>query len=177
MYRAKRYALGTYCFHHEWVQPAHGPLVARPNAPGHELGPLIQAASPTTSSSPQVLHAELQEANAMLVMAALAAQDGEATAQSTLRRQTELLTLVAHELRGPLTPIGNAATLLNHEGAGRALLTRLRLVIERQVAHMTRLVDDLLDASRVETARSKSYAPRSSWAGWSSRRWTSGGPP
>jgi signal transduction histidine kinase len=63
-------------------------------------------------------------------------------------RQPEMLDIVAHEMRNALQPIRLAAALLGRTVDGDAQLPRLRLMIERQVAHMSRLVDDLLDVSR-----------------------------
>lgn len=63
------------------------------------------------------------------------------------------LAVVAHELRNPLTPIRMAASLLELAGSDQALLLHLRTVIERQVEHMSRLVGDLLDVSRVATGK------------------------
>ncbi|HEX2544858.1 MAG TPA: ATP-binding protein [Ramlibacter sp.] len=65
------------------------------------------------------------------------------------RRKDEFLAMLAHELRNPLAPISTAAQLLRHPGAGADRALRAGEVIERQVRHMTQLVDDLLDVSRV----------------------------
>jgi two-component system, chemotaxis family, CheB/CheR fusion protein len=65
------------------------------------------------------------------------------------RRKDEFLATLAHELRNPLSPMRIAVTLLGRREGEDAELSRLRLVIERQVDHLTRLVDDLLDVSRI----------------------------
>jgi len=65
------------------------------------------------------------------------------------RRKDEFLAQLAHELRNPLAPIRNAAQLLGFHGAGVRDHAWVRDVIERQVSHLTRLIDDLLDVSRV----------------------------
>lgn len=96
---------------------------------------------------------QLREANENLVMAALAAQTLEAAAEQARKRQTELLALVAHELRHPLAPISNVAALLGHVTADKPVLVRLQGIIERQVVHMARLVDDLMDITRVSTGK------------------------
>jgi PAS domain S-box-containing protein len=65
------------------------------------------------------------------------------------RRKDEFLAMLAHELRNPLAPIGTAAALLQ---TGRLDADRVRTtsqIIGRQVTHMTELIDDLLDVSRV----------------------------
>jgi PAS domain S-box-containing protein len=65
------------------------------------------------------------------------------------RRKDEFLAMLAHELRNPLAPIRNAAHILRLVGGTDANLTRARDMIERQVQHLSRLVDDLLDVSRI----------------------------
>jgi PAS domain S-box-containing protein len=65
------------------------------------------------------------------------------------RRKDEFLAMLAHELRNPLAPIRNAAQLLNAHSAGRPEIEWARAVIERQTTHLARLVDGLLDVSRM----------------------------
>ena len=98
-------------------------------------------------------HAQLQSANEQLVLAALDAQDLQAAAERAQRRQTEFLAVLAHELRNPLAPIRTAAALLGRVNADEPLLARVQGVIERQVVHISRMVDDLLDVSRVNTGK------------------------
>ena len=64
-------------------------------------------------------------------------------------RKDEFLAMLAHELRNPLAPIGAAAELMGRPGAGQELMLHTSGIIARQVRHMTGLVDDLLDMSRV----------------------------
>ncbi len=65
------------------------------------------------------------------------------------RAKDEFLAMLAHELRNPLAPISSAASMLKLAYAGDPRVLGIGDVIARQVAHMTRLVDDLLDVSRV----------------------------
>jgi PAS domain S-box-containing protein len=65
------------------------------------------------------------------------------------RRKDEFLAMLAHELRNPLAPIRNTVKLLRLTGASDAASEWGRDVIERQVEQLTRLVDDLLDVSRI----------------------------
>jgi signal transduction histidine kinase/ActR/RegA family two-component response regulator len=65
------------------------------------------------------------------------------------QRKDEFLAMLAHELRNPLAPIRNAAQLLNVHSPGRPEVEWARAVIERQTKHLVRLVDDLLDVSRM----------------------------
>jgi signal transduction histidine kinase len=65
------------------------------------------------------------------------------------RQKNEFLSMLAHELRNPLAPICNAVHVLRLCGFDQPELRWARDVIDRQVKHMTRLVDDLLDLSRI----------------------------
>ncbi|HYG77342.1 MAG TPA: PAS domain S-box protein [Planctomycetota bacterium] len=65
------------------------------------------------------------------------------------RHKDQFLAMLAHELRNPLAPIRNAAEYLRKREAADAACTRVTDIIVRQVDHMTHLVDDLLDMSRI----------------------------
>lgn len=65
------------------------------------------------------------------------------------RRKDEFLAMLAHELRNPLAPISTAAHLLKRNPSNASHVERSAEIIGRQVRHMTTLVDDLLDVSRV----------------------------
>lgn len=109
------------------------------------------AEKPDRTQEEQRLFLEMREANAQLVIAALSAQDLQATAEHTLEQQRNILTLVAHELRNPLTPISMIAGRLVRVPSEE--LPRMQALIEGQVQHMSRLVDDLLDVSRASTGK------------------------
>ncbi|WP_242167153.1 MULTISPECIES: HAMP domain-containing sensor histidine kinase [unclassified Pseudomonas] len=108
------------------------------------------AASPPRLEE-QRLYQELREANAQLVIAALSAQDLQATAERALDQQKSILAMVAHELRNPLTPISMIAERMVRLPSDQ--LPRMRELIEGQVQHISQLVDDLLDVSRVSTGK------------------------
>ena len=65
------------------------------------------------------------------------------------RRKDEFLGMLSHELRNPLAPIRNSIYIIRHTEAGSDQAARARAVIERQTEHLTRLVDDLLDMTRI----------------------------
>jgi CheY-like chemotaxis protein/two-component sensor histidine kinase len=65
------------------------------------------------------------------------------------RRKNEFLAMLAHELRNPLTPITNALYIMDQQGAGDEKLGWAKKVIGRQIRLLGRLVDDLLDVSRI----------------------------
>ena len=65
------------------------------------------------------------------------------------RRKDQFLATLAHELRNPLAPIRNGLEVLRLGGRNERMAEEARNVMERQVQQMTRLVDDLLDVSRI----------------------------
>lgn len=69
------------------------------------------------------------------------------------RHKDEFLAMLAHELRNPLAPIRNAAELLNVLASPNSDMRRATNLIERQVLHMSRLIDDLLDVSRITSGK------------------------
>lgn len=73
----------------------------------------------------------------------------EEALKSADRRKDEFLATLAHELRNPLAPIRNAVEVMRLLGPSNSQLQRMREVIERQTHQLTRLVDDLLDVSRI----------------------------
>ena len=64
-------------------------------------------------------------------------------------RKDEFLAMLAHELRNPLAPVANAVQLLRLRAGNESRVQEITNVIERQVKHMTELVNDLLDVSRI----------------------------
>ncbi|MEJ5992086.1 PAS domain S-box protein [Ramlibacter sp. PS3R-8] len=75
--------------------------------------------------------------------------------ESSSRRMNEFLAMLAHELRNPLAPIRNAVTIMQLETLASPVLRNCRDVIDRQLTHVTRLVDDLLDVGRLTTGKIK----------------------
>jgi signal transduction histidine kinase/CheY-like chemotaxis protein len=75
-------------------------------------------------------------------------QAARAAAESANRAKDEFLAMLGHELRNPLGAISNAASVLDNPRLGPDQAVRARGVIMRQVSHLTRLMDDLLDAGR-----------------------------
>ena len=120
------------------------PLVDRK---GHNIG-LVQASDKTEGEF-------TEEDEAILVQLASIAANGFENArlysslQEQDRRKDEFLAMLAHELRNPLAPIASAAELLKIGIASEERVRKSSEVISRQVKHMTSLVDDLLDISRV----------------------------
>jgi PAS domain S-box-containing protein len=69
--------------------------------------------------------------------------------ENVAERINEFLGILAHELRNPLAPIRNAVALMERKGLGDSTLESMRKTIERQSAQLERLINELLDVSRV----------------------------
>src|SRR5471032_2260241 len=109
------------------------------------------------------LHTALHAAGALLLTAGEKRERAEAERDELLRREQrarlaaeqqnqakdQFLAMLGHELRNPLAPISSAAHLLKMPGLDASRLQYASEVIARQVGHITRLVNDLLDVSRV----------------------------
>ena len=68
-------------------------------------------------------------------------------------RKDEFLAMLAHELRNPLAPIRTSLELIRRGGDTVVAVERVREIMERQVSHMVRLIDDLLDVSRITSGK------------------------
>ncbi len=77
----------------------------------------------------------------------------EAALREADRRKDEFLATLAHELRNPLAPIRNALSLMRYSGGSGADFEAARSMAERQVIHLTRLVDDLMDIARISRGK------------------------
>jgi PAS domain S-box-containing protein len=69
------------------------------------------------------------------------------------RRKDEFLAMLAHELRNPLAPIRNALYLMKRGEVDDSAAEEVRSMMERQVEHIGRLIDDLMDVSRISTGK------------------------
>lgn len=133
MYRAKARGRGLIEFHQgrdagrEAVVPAGAPREAHPG--------------------------RLRDANERLVLASLDAQASQVEAAQIQRRQMTFLAMVAHELRNPLNPIITSAELLKHAATNSSVLPKVQEILARQVAHLARIVDDLMDGVRVSSSK------------------------
>ncbi len=98
----------------------------------------------------------LETINTALAMEVAERRRAEQRLRDVDRRKNEFLATLAHELRNPLAPIGHATEILARLGDGeedRFRAADARKVIERQVIHLVRLIDDLLDISRISHGR------------------------
>jgi PAS domain S-box-containing protein len=74
------------------------------------------------------------------------------------RRKDEFLATLAHELRNPLAPIRNALHLMAHRGGNGQEIEAERAMAERQVVHLARLIDDLMDVARISRGKIELHA-------------------
>lgn len=88
------------------------------------------------------LYRQAEDSNALLREQAKALMEAD-------HRKNEFLAVLAHELRNPLAPLGANLHVLRLAGAGSPAARQAQAVMERQVGHLVRLIDDLLDVSRV----------------------------
>ena len=95
----------------------------------------------------------LRQANQHLVLAAFTAEDLHAEAALTNERQTVFLSMLAHELRNPIAAITFANTVMRGLHINNGKLGKLLDIVGRQSSHLVRLVDDLLDVSRLRTGK------------------------
>ena len=80
-------------------------------------------------------------------------REAEEELQHANQRKDEFLAMLSHELRNPLAPIRNAVEVIRRVGPGEPMLSMARDIIDRQAAHLTRLVDELLDVSRISQGK------------------------
>jgi signal transduction histidine kinase len=97
--------------------------------------------------------AELQDANQTLEREMTVRQEAEQALRLADRRKDEFLATLAHELRNPLAPIRTGLDILRINPNDVAAGQRARAIMERQLRQMVRLVDDLLDVSRINTGK------------------------
>jgi len=91
----------------------------------------------------------LKEAEADLTAAVAERERAERALREADHRKDEFLAVLSHELRNPLAPIRNCLHVLESAPAGGEAAIRAREILVRQVGHLARLVDDLLDVTRV----------------------------
>ena len=137
----KSYGIQAYCCHPLMVQ-------------GQLIGTLSFGTRTRSHFSPddvETMHTVAdQVATAMERMQAQAAlRAANEQLREADRRKNEFLAMLSHELRNPLAPIRNSLYILDRAAPGSDQARRAQMVIDRQVAHLSHLVDDLLDLTRI----------------------------
>jgi two-component system CheB/CheR fusion protein len=127
---------------------------------GHEFQPFeIERDSPAAGRRTFLFDARRVTGEGDAAILLLAAQDiterkrTEDELQSASRRKDEFLALLAHELRNPLAPVRTGLELIRIAGDTPDAVRRVRPIMERQIGQMVRLIDDLLDVSRISSGK------------------------
>lgn len=115
---------------------------------GHELGFFDQGTSRALGAAMLIIAVV-----ALMWIALLALRRREQREREADQRKDEFLATLAHELRNPLAPISNAAAVLKIANGNRDMQERATGTIDRQLVHLVRLVDDLLDMSRISRGK------------------------
>jgi two-component system, sensor histidine kinase len=97
--------------------------------------------------------AEVESRTGELEREMVVRQQAEAELRLMDRKKDEFLATLAHELRNPLAPMTNAVALVRQPGARADTREKAIGILDRQLRHMVRLIDDLLDVSRVATGK------------------------
>ncbi|MBV9892203.1 MAG: diguanylate cyclase [Rhizobacter sp.] len=142
MYRAKRSGAGGYAFCSDIAEGTHRERRTADDALTHRR-------PDSALAEHEARLRELLEANKQLVSAAQTAQRLQSNAEEAHHRQINFVAMAAHALRNPLSAIRVAAMAMQHPRADDAMRAGQHEIIQRQSAHMARLIDDLLDGSRI----------------------------
>jgi signal transduction histidine kinase len=99
------------------------------------------------------LNRVLERANEQLLGEVAERKRAEALLQDEARRKDEFLAILAHELRNPLSAMHNGVQLMYSPNIGIDRIEWVRDLLDRQLKHLTRLIDDLLDVRRITSGR------------------------
>jgi len=141
----RSYGIQAYCAH---------PLVAQ----GQVIGTLsFGTMTRARFSTEDVVLMKTVADQVAVAMQRVQAQEDLQVANTLLlesdRRKDEFLAMLSHELRNPLTPIRNSLFMLDRVPPGGEQAKRAQAIMERQVGHLARLVDDLLDVTRIRRGK------------------------
>ena len=123
-----------------------------PKTTEDEVGVLVDAFNNMLSEVGRRTEA-LERSNRELSIEMEQRQRAQAALIEADRRKDEFLATLAHELRNPLAPLTNALEILKLADDDAATRLRTRAIMERQVRQMVRLIDDLLEVSRITTGK------------------------
>jgi len=124
-------------------------VLARPGADAPALAPALDRLGNVTLLERPVRTMTLVSA----LRTALRARQKQFLVREGSQRKDEFLASLGHELRNPLAPIRNSMGILKHLYPDAPAVAKIRNVVERQVTHLTRLVDDLLDVARITNGK------------------------
>jgi two-component system, sensor histidine kinase len=123
-----------------------------PKTTEDETGGLVDAFNAMLAEVDERAEA-LEASNSLLKQETNERRNAEAALRAADRRKDEFLATLAHELRNPLAPMVNAMDLLNASRGDPHLAQQARDIIGRQLKQLVRLVDDLLDVSRITSGK------------------------
>ena len=103
----------------------------------------------------QKLNRTLERANSQLMTEVAERKRAEALLKEDARRKDEFISILGHELRNPLAAMQSGIELLSGQPVVDGKLRWARDLLQRQLQHLTRLIDDLLDVSRITSGRVK----------------------
>lgn len=101
----------------------------------------------------QRLNRTLERANEELVSEVAERERAEAMLIDAARRKDEFISVLGHELRNPLAAMQSGVDLLDTDSPAEKRITWTRELLQRQLRHLKRLIDELLDVSRIKTGR------------------------
>jgi signal transduction histidine kinase/CheY-like chemotaxis protein len=116
--------------------------------PTTDIREIREVADALTAASVQRAHSETEREKLLA-----REQEARAGAEAANRAKDEFLAMLGHELRNPLGAISNAVRLLEHPRVDKDAARRAREIVARQVDHLSRMTDDLLDAARAITGK------------------------
>lgn len=149
---ARRFALGIRAAALGAERLAHG---QRPDVPASAVRELC-ALTGSLERSADLLETRSRESHEHLVRAQAARGEAEAAraeAEEADRSKDRFLAMLGHELRNPLGPVRNGVYALRHLVAGSPRTDKILAMMDRQVVHIVRMVDDLLDVSRISRGK------------------------
>src|SRR5258708_2491498 len=116
---------------------------AEPDAPESEIREVHEVGEAIAAAARQRMTIEAEVENLLI-----REREARAEAEAANRAKDAFLAMLGHELRNPLAALSNASSLLGHSPLEPRVADRAREVIQRQVGHLARLTDDLLEAAR-----------------------------
>jgi two-component system, sensor histidine kinase len=123
-----------------------------PRTTDDEIGTLVDAFNAMLGEVGQ-RQQDLEDSNLKLKQESEERRNAETALRLADRRKDEFLATLAHELRNPLAPMVNALALLEAPDTPPDTARHARAIIDRQLSHMIRLVEDLLDVSRISRGK------------------------
>jgi signal transduction histidine kinase/CheY-like chemotaxis protein len=127
-------------------------MLRAPRTTDDEIGTLVDAFNAMLAEVSQ-RQQDLEESNLKLKQESDERRNAETALRRADKRKDEFLATLAHELRNPLAPMVNALTLMEAPDSPPETARTARAIIDRQLSHMIRLVEDLLDVSRISRGK------------------------